>query len=311
MTEISRLTPVPLKELWKHEAHDFNRWLAKNLDYLSDATGMTLSLVEQEASAGDFWADLLAEDEQGNQVVIECQLSKTDHDHLGKLLTYMSNLGAKIAIWVSSQPRPEHEKAIQWLNERATDEAFYLIQVEAFRIGDSPPAAKFTVIAGPTEISRIIGLHKKELAERHKLRLEFWQSLLERLEGKTTLHSKLKPKTDYWLSTGAGKTGLSYVYVILKDGARVELDISRSDAEINKSYFDQLHQHREEIEEAFGAPLDWQRADKNISSCICYQIPVKGGLKDRESWPRLQDAMIDAMIRLEKAFKPYIKKLRA
>ena len=312
MGPIARLTPVPLRELWKHEALDFTSWLAENLDYLEEATGLTLSLVEQEASAGDFSADILAEDNSGNTVVIENQLEKTDHDHLGKLLTYMSNLDAKTAIWISSQPRPEHEKAVHWLNETLpADTAFYLIQVEAYRIADSPPAPKFTVIAGPSEESRRIGTQRKELAERYQLRLEFWEQLLEKANQRAPQHphARISPNKDNWIGAGAGKSGLAWAHVILMDHARVEFYIDTQDGVRNKKIFDFLAQRKEEIEKAFGASLDWQRLEGKRAARICHYLRNHGGLRNRDKWDELQDAMIDAMIRLEKAIKPYIKKL--
>jgi hypothetical protein len=110
---ISRLTPVSLRELWPNEAYDFTTWLGKNLDLVSEALGMDLALVEQEAaSAGTFSAYILAETDNGDAVVIENPLEPTDHDHLGKLITYLSNLDARAAIWTTSEPWPEHEKAI-------------------------------------------------------------------------------------------------------------------------------------------------------------------------------------------------------
>lgn len=307
---IARLTPVPLREVWRHEAHDFTRWLADNLDFLAEATGLSLSLVEQEAAAGAFYVDILAEDGAGSLVIIENQLGQTDHDHLGKLLTYMSNHDAKTAIWITSQPRPEHERAVQWLNETLpADTSFFLLQLEAFRIGDSPPAPKLTLVAGPSPESRAIGSQKKELAERHKLRLDFWRSLQERLAGKTSLHANITPGKENWISTGAGRSGLAYNYVILMDACRVELYIDTGDGEVNKRYFDKLYAQKEAIEGAFGALLDWQRMDDRRASRICYLITDKGGLKTPETWPELQDAMIDAMIRLHKALDPRVKNL--
>ncbi len=307
---ISRLTPVPLRELWKHEAQDFTSWLSDNLDYLDEVTGLTLTFVEQEASAGDFSADLLAEDANGSLVIIENQLERTNHDHLGKLLTYMSNLDAKTAVWITSEPRPEHEKAIHWLNETLpADTAFYLIQVEAYRIEDSPPAPKFTVIAGPSEQSRQVGAQRKEMVERHMLRLDFWRSLLERAKAKTSLHANISPSKDNWISKGAGKSGLSYNYSILMNAGRVELFIDTGDAETNKRYFDQFFAHKTSIESVFGDSLDWQRMDDKRASRVAYQITGSGGLKTPDSWPELQDRMIEAMIHLEEAFKSYIKEL--
>jgi len=124
---------------------------AENLDFLSETIGFQLSLDQREISAGAFSADIRAEDPQGNFVIIENQLEKTNHDHLGKLITYMSNLEAKTAIWITSEPRPEHETAVHWLNETLpADTSFYLIKIEAYKIGDSDPAPLFTIVAGPS-----------------------------------------------------------------------------------------------------------------------------------------------------------------
>jgi hypothetical protein len=308
--EISRLERLPLRELWPSEAVNFTTWLAENLDFLGEALGMELSLVEQEASAGSFSADILAEDGNGNPVIIENQLERTDHDHLGKLVTYLSNLDAKLAVWVTSEPRPEHEKAVHWLNEALpADTAFYLVKLEAYRIGDSPPAPLVTIVAGPSPEAKEIGAQKKDLAERHVLRLGFWRQLLERAKERTSLHARISPAKDSWVSAGAGKSGLAFAYVVRMNDARVELYIDTAEADVNKSIFDQLHADRDRIEETFGTALEWQRLDDRRASRICYLVGV-GGLKNQDRWPEIHEAMIDAMVRLEKALKPRIRKLR-
>ena len=305
---ISRLESVPLRELWQNEARDFTTWLAENLDFLGEALGVELSLIEQEAAAGSFSADILAED-GGNAVIIENQLERTDHDHLGKLITYLSNLDAKTAIWVASEPRPEHEQAIHWLNEvLPPDTAFYLVRIEAYRIEESPPAPLMMIVAGPSPEARQVGAQKKDLAERHILRLEFWEQLLEQASQRTALHAHISPSKENWINAGAGKSGLSYNYVIRMESARVELYIARGDADENKRIFDALYAHRGRIDEAFGEPLEWLRQDNIQVSRICYEIPG-GGLRDRDRWSEIQERMIDAMVRLERALKPEISRL--
>ncbi len=307
---IGRLKRVDLRELWRHEARDFTTWLSENLDLLGETLGLQLSLLEREAAAGPFSADILADDGHDNLVVIENQLEATDHDHLGKLITYMSNLNAKTAVWIAREPRLEHEKAVHWLNEMLpADTAIYLLRVEAYRIGDSPAAPLFTIIAGPSPQARQAGEQKKELAERHVLRLEFWKQFLERAKGKTPLHARVSPTTDNWINASADKSGLTYSYVIRMDDAQVELYIDRGDTEENKRIFDALQARKEAIEAAFGGPLDWQRQDDRRGSRIRHVITTSG-LKDRERWPQLQDAMIDGMVRLERAFKPEIQQLK-
>jgi hypothetical protein len=133
---ISRLEAVPLRELWRHEEHDFSAWLHDNIQVLGDALQMQLSEPKKEVSVGSFTVDLVAEEKTLGRVIIENQLAATDHDHLGKLLTYLTNLEAKTAVWITPQPRPEHARAVSWLNETTPDDvAFYLVQVAAYRIG--------------------------------------------------------------------------------------------------------------------------------------------------------------------------------
>ncbi|MBU0495128.1 MAG: DUF4268 domain-containing protein [Chloroflexi bacterium] len=226
MTQIGRLEPVPLRELWRHEARDFTSWLVENLDLLGETLGMDLSLVKQEAAAGPFSADILAEDDDGNPAIIENQLERTDHDHLGKLITYLSNLNAKTAVWITSEPRPEHEKAVHWLNEALpVDTAFFLVKIEAYRIGDSPPAPLLTIVAGPSPEARQIGEQKKDLAEHHLLCLEFWRQLLEQANEHTDLHARISPSTKSWIGAGSGKGGVRFNYAIRMNDAQAELGV--------------------------------------------------------------------------------------
>ena len=213
---VGKLEKVPLREIWKNEAKDFTTWLENNIEALSDRLDLNLSVVEREKSVGNFSADLLAEDEHGNRVIIECQLEKTDHDHLGKLLTYLVNMEAGVAIWISSEARQEHVNTLNWLNEATPDDvSIYLVKIEGVRIEDSPPAPLFTAISKPSEDLRLYGEEKKELAERDKKRLAFWEQLLEKSRKKTNLHANITPQKINWITAGAGKSGLEYNYQIL------------------------------------------------------------------------------------------------
>lgn len=307
---IGRLERVPLREVWRHEALDFTSWLEKNLDVLNEALDITLSGAEREQTAGTFSVDLVAEDSSGNPVVIENQLGKSDHDHLGKLITYLTAIDAKTAIWIVTEPRPEHVGAVSWLNE-SSSAAFYLLKVEAVKIGDSPPAPLVTLIVGPSEESRQAGKTKKELAERYVMRQQFWTGLLERAKAKTRLHANISPGQHGWIGTGAGKYGLNYNYVIRKNDGHVELYIDRGkEAESeNKAIFDKLAESKDGIEAAFGGPLDWQRLEGRRACRIKKDISL-GGYRDESKWPEIQVAMMDAMIGLEKALKPHIAKLK-
>ena len=307
---IGKIQRVQLREVWKHEARDFTTWLQNNIDVLNDVLDMSLQSAEREQSAGDFNVDLVAEDEDSNTIIIENQLEKSNHEHLGKLITYLTALGAKAAIWIVSNPRPEHVGAITWLNESSSG-SFYLVKVEAVQIEGSVPAPLFTLIVGPSAESREVGETKKELAERYIIRHHFWTRLLENAKEKTKLFANISPGQHNHIGTSAGKSGLYFHYVIKKHEVLVELYIDRgkgSDNE-NKAVFDKLFASKEAIEAASGGPLDWQRLEGKQACRIKKQINL-GGYRDEDKWPEVQDAMIDAMIRLEKALRPHIEKLQ-
>jgi hypothetical protein len=311
LANIGKLESVALRELWKHEERGFSAWLESNLEILAEAIGISLSDPKRELLAGNFQVDLVAESENGDRVIVENQLEATDHDHLGKLLTYLTNIDAKIAVWVSSAPRPEHIRAIQWLNETTPDDiAFYLVRLAAYRIGSSDAAPLFTMIVGPSIESKGFGKQKKELAERHILRLKFWEQLLARAKQKgVLLHAQRSPTKDSWISAGAGvRAGINFVYSAwMKDSTAVELYIDTGNKDENERIFDRLYNHKPEIEAAFGFPLSWERLDEK-RACRIEWVLNEGGLTDGEDkWSIIQDAMISAMDRLAKALKPHLQ----
>ncbi len=307
---IGKIERVPLRDVWKHEAFDFTQWLQDNIDVLNNVIDLNLSNPEREQAAGSFSIDIVAEDDAGNPVIIENQLEKSDHDHLGKILTYLVAMGAKSAIWIVSNPRPEHIATISWLNESSAAN-FYLLKIEAIKIENSPPAPLLTVIVGPSEEGKEVGKAKKEIAERYIIREKFWTQLLDFAKQKTKLHSNISPTQHNWLGTSAGKQGLGYNYVLRKDGAQVELYIDRGkgkDSE-NKEIFEKIHANKEKIEEDFGEQLEWERLEGKRACRISKRINI-GGYRDPEkNWPNIHEAMVDAMIRLEKSMKPIISKI--
>lgn len=309
---IGKIERVPLRDVWKHEAIDFTRWLEENVEVLNEILDLNLTTAEREKAAGEFSVDLVAEDDKGNPVVIENQLEKSNHDHLGKLITYLTAVGARTAIWIVSDPRPEHINAISWLNESSAA-SFYLLKVEAIRIGDSAPAPLLTLIVGPSKEGREVGETKKELAERYDIRHNFWTGLLDYAKMKTKLHAGLSPSEYNWNGTGAGVRGLGYNYSLTKHASTVELYIDRGkDAENeNKTIFDQLLAAKEDIERVFGEPLEWQRLEERRACRIRKKLTIGGWRDDPARWPDVYTAMVDAMIRLEKALKPHIQKLKA
>ena len=218
------------------------------------------------------------------------------------------------AIWITSEPTEEHTKAIEWLNEITPDDiSFYLIKIEAIIIESQPLAAPlFTIIKGPSRESKQIGAEKKEYAERHILMKEFWTQLLEKAKEKTKLHANVTPSIHSWIGTGAGKSGIGYNYVITNKYADCEIYFDRGkefeEPNINKIRFDKLFKHKDEIEKEFGGKINWERLNNRRASRI--SVDFEGiGIKNKEKWDEIQEKMIETMIKLEKAFRNYIKQL--
>ena len=300
---IGKMRRVPLREVWKHEASDFTKWLQDNIDLLGETLDLRLSNPDREKPAGTFSVDLVTGDEVGNTVVIENQLEKSNHDHLGKLITYTVALEAKTAIWIVADARPEHVAAISWLNSSSSMD-FYLLKVEAIRIEESPPAPLLTLIVGPNEESRAINLTKKELSDQQLLLQRFWGQLFELSNQKTSLFANRPPGRGSWLRSSAGKR-VGFSYVIRKNDAQIQLDIEDEDRLI----FAELEKSKVTVEDIFGEPLEWELSQGRGPSRIKKQIEL-GGYTDEAKWPEIQEAMVDAMVRLEKALKPEISKLK-
>lgn len=306
---IEKISRIGLREAFPHEAHNFTRWLQENLDVINGVIDITLVSAEREYAAGDFSVDLMAEDKEGNKVIIENQLERSNHDHLGKLLTYLVALQASSAIWIVSDPRPEHVSAITWLNE-SSSVSFYLLKLEAIRVGNSAPAPLLTLIVGPTEETKTIGRTKQEFNKRHEIRRQFWTKLLNYAKSQTQLHASISPGDWHWVSTSSGRRGLNYNYVVWEEQTGVELYIDRGkDAKVeNKAIFDQLAAKKTAIESAFGGPIEWERLDAKQACRIRASLDC-GGWKTPEKWDAGISQTVDAMIRLEKALRPYIKQL--
>ena len=308
--KIGKLESVELREVWRHEASDLTPWLFENLEILAEALNFgTLNPEEKEKSVGEFSADIVATDSDGNAVLIENQLERTDHSHLGQILTYVANIGdIKAAVWISKEPRAEHRKAIEWLNETAAGIDFYLVKVEAYRIGDSRPAPKFTVIAGPSEISQIVGGERTNAAKQKMRHREFWSSMLDkarvRVNDLPVKHAVLTPTLNWWINFEVAR-GLYYSYDIGERTAMVSLAIYDRKPQESMRVYDQLKSHKAEIESDYDGKLHWGRYTKSCRISQKFSI----GLNSPDKWDDLHDQMIDAMIRLHRALDKHVQQL--
>ncbi len=304
---IGRLQRVPLRTVWPHEAYDFTKWLQENIDVLNVALELNLVNVEREQAAGSFSIDLVAEDDGGGTVIIENQLEKSNHDHLGKVITYLTALSARAAIWIVAEPRPEHVAAIAWLNE-CTGADFYLVKVEAVRIENSPAAPILTLIVGPSEDNNV-KLEREVIAERHHIRQSFWRKLVSNPLAR--LHAHITPSSYSWIGTSSGIRGLNLNYAVTQNQSSAELyiDRGRDSQEENKRIFDQLAEHREQINAAVGRAVSWERLEDKRACRI--KVSVEGGYRSPESeWEQIQGQLASSMNSLSQALQPHLRNLQ-
>jgi hypothetical protein len=261
---LSRLERVDLREVWPHEATDFTRWLAEpdNLVHLSDAIGFDLDVITAEASVGKFSVDILAQEEgTGRKVIIENQLEITDHDHLGKLLTYAAGHDASMVIWVVKKEREEHRQAIDWLNDNTIEDiGFFLLRIEAWRIGDSDPAPKFEIVAKPNNWTKVVREADSSNRARTELKLqqlEFWEELKEYAASSNFHDLRFQKSYDqHWTNLSIGVSGAHIAFTINSKEKQLATELYIAD---HKDWYQALLAEREQIDielQKFGT-VDW------------------------------------------------------
>lgn len=283
--DLGKLEKVQLREIWKKEARDFTNWLAKeeNLGLLSDEIGVDIRLLQTEANVGNFNVDILAEEENtGKKIIIENQLEITNHDHLGKIITYASGYDAKFIIWIVKDVREEHRKAIDWLNDNTEEDInFFVIKMELWKIKGSPPAPKFQIISKPNEWAKIVkkSASPDPLTKTKLLQLEFWDRFKEHVATKETRLRLRKTRPQHWYDISVGSSN-----------AHISLTVNTQEGEIgcelyipdNKRLFEKLEEMKEHIEKELGTQLNWSELQGKKASRI--KLTNKIDINSKETW---------------------------
>lgn len=313
MGVIGRIHPIHVREVWPHEAHDFTTWLQLNIDIVADQLqfGIDPESVRREVEAGDFSVDIVAADDEGRKVIIENQLSRSNHDHLGKLLTYRAMLEADVVVWIVTEARPEHSRVFSWLNDHTPVDA-YLLKLEAVRIGDSMPAPLLTTIVEPSEVLRRMAQSEGEEIERHSLRAEFWEQVIRESTARSGRHAGLNARRNPYISTTIELRGVNLTFGVREHTSRVMVWIERgsSFAAYNEAVFEHLKSHREEIEGDFGHPLEWEAKEGNRSRKLI-SPDQPGGWRDGDDWNRTIPHLVGMMESLADSVQPHLKALKA
>ena len=269
---LGQLTSQDPRNIWANESQDFTPWLAKNIHVLNEALGLELEIGQREAPVGSFAVDLFGKEVgTGRPVIIENQLARTDHTHLGQLLTYAAGLNAGIVIWISPDIRDEHREAIHWLNGQTGDSvAFFAIELELLRIDSSLPAPRFNVVAEPSGFRRAVAQGATKPTERGLAYQRFFRDLVERLHSEHPGLVYTQPdliRYDSWTTFGAGRSGFElWVAFTATAGFRIALVITTGERARNKGAFDQLHTQREAVESELGETVRWERLDESVTS---------------------------------------------
>lgn len=310
--QIGKIKKVKIRELWKHEQYGFSEWLSiqENLDILSDKIGLSLVEPEKERFIGPYRCDIVCKDEETHRVVlIENQFGESNHDHLGKILTYAAGVDASAMIWIVENPTEEHSNAIAWLNKHSDgDIGFYLIKIEAIKIDESSPAPNFIVIQQPNKfIEQIKESIKPEAGEKFIKtmgeRLEFWSGFDKYVSSLSNLpFRKTKATNNAWynFTIGTSKCHIAVSMKKQKNFLRVGMWID------DKAKYSEFENNKEKIENAFGSALEWDPKPLKKASEIYIKVN-NFKLGEVNTYPTLYKAVMDNVLKIYKSFKPFIK----
>lgn len=313
MTKFGEIEKVDVRSAWAHEQHEFTPWLAEdeNISRLSEAIGVDLEVEGIEVAVGPYSADILAKD-IGSQryVVIENQFGKTNHDHLGKLITYASFLDAGTVIWIAEHFTEEHHKAIDWINDHTIEDvAFYAVAIELWRIDNSRPAVRFSVLSRPNELVKQAAATKAmaELSDVRRLQLEFWTAFRDKLLERGVVKTAQTPRPQNWFVVAIGRSGVHISAIANTHEGRIGVMLYMSH-KLADWLLPALEQEREQIEAEIGECLMWNPNPDKRDKIIA--LHHQANLADRASWPAYIEWMVDRVERLRKAFSPRVKRIQ-
>jgi len=311
--KIGRLEKVDLRTLWKKEDRDFTPWLAQeeNIKLLGEAIGFDLQVINQEESVGSFRADILCKDNlSDNYIVIENQLERTDHNHLGQLITYAAGLNASTIIWISPSFTEEHRAALDMLNN-ITDETFqcFGIEIELYRIGNSEPAPLFNIISKPNNWSKQVkkAASQSELSDTQLFQMEFWQACKNYMEEHKSFVKMRNPLPRNWSDISIGKSDIYVSAAVYSKTKTIEIWLVLV-GENAKNNFDKLY------ELAFNSSLKeidkeiaWDRMDKNVRSAVI--LRKQADYFNKADWDNQFQWFKENLENYVKFFKPLLTKI--
>ncbi|MBI5820320.1 MAG: DUF4268 domain-containing protein [Verrucomicrobia bacterium] len=312
-TSLGRMQQVDLRKVWLSESGYFTPWLAQddNISLLADTLGMDLELEAQEKGVGPYRADIVCKDTtDGTLVLIENQLEKTDHTHLGQLMTYAAGLDAVTIVWIAERFTDEHRAALDWLNEITGENiSCFGLEIELWRIGNSPIAPKFNVVCKPNDWikGKSSGGGGGVVTETKQLQQVYWQALREVLAEQKSSLKPQKAHPQHWLNVSIGRSNFNMAATIntLEERIAVEVYMQGADA---KRHFKQLEADKAKIEKEIGHTLDWRELPEKETSRILLMRP-NSSIKDSKTWPEQHKWLAETLERFNATFRPRIQSL--
>jgi len=313
-----QLTKLSPRDYWPDEAADFTPWLAEeaNIALLGAAIGLDLVVEGVEETVGSFSADIICRSlPDEHRVVIENQLNRTDHDHLGKLLTYAGGLDdVRATILIAPEIRDEHRAAIDWLNAVTIEGVnCFGVEIQVWRIGDSLPAPRFIVVAKPNDWrGNVRATVNKSLTHTQQLQLDYWTAFRDYLAESGSDFLPHSPRPQHWATVSIGRSGASLAAIAstwdkergrVGGENRVELGLNGDDA---GEVYERLQHERETIEEALG-PLEWPQPDESTKSRRLY-ASRPADIEDRDSWPEQFAWLEERLQRFDETFRERVKR---
>lgn len=315
MSALGRLEKIDLRDIWRTEDQDFTPWLAReeNISLLADTLGLELEVEAQEKEVGPFRADILCKDIRNDSwVLIENQLERTDHRHLGQLITYAAGLKAVTIVWVAATFTEEHRAALDWLNAVTGDDfRFFALEVELWRIGESPAAPKFNIVSKPNEWSKIVGaatrrIEAEALTDTKQLQLAFWEQLHAELQTHAGIRTQ-KPRPQHWTNLPIGRSGARLGAILNSREEKIAVELYLGD-ENAMAYFRELEANKAAIEEELGYAVDWRALpDKRASRILL--LRDKCPLEDQSRWPEYRAWLTAKLEDFDRVFRPKVKAL--
>jgi hypothetical protein len=319
---LGRLERVALRIGWQSEAGGFTPWLAQeeNITLLGEALDLELEVEAQEKNVGPFRADILCRDtSSGAWVLIENQLERTDHSHLGQLLTYAAGLEAVTIVWIAQEFTEQHRATLDWLNQ-ITDERFnfFGLEVELWQIGTSLPAPKFNIVSKPNDWTKQVARGAQaiagELTPAKQLQLEYWTAFADYLRESRSSIKPTKPLPQHWMNVGLGKSGIGLAAIAsMFDSTSRSYDSHELRAEVGiggpnaKQWFAVIESQKATLEEALGEPLTWHNpSGKKSARAYLRRI---ANLEDRADWRNQHVWLREKLEKMNRVFSPVVKGL--